>query len=381
MANYLQIDGAGLDNNVLISSISCTHGRQNINSQPSPSTFRCTLQVKSGEYMPPVVVGSSIVWKVYNSSGFDSKQTIFTGSVTDVSISLEWSNGQGLFTYNITGVDALADIDKWLVGGSGFAKDYDGNRIKTILQSIDPGIDVTKIETPGAYEIAVYSSGSTNALQLIQEAANSAMGVFYCQPNSAGRFVYQSYLSRKSNTQITLSTSDVLAFDYTVGATSNLVCNQTQLTYGTGSSGTVYNDTASQAIYGIRAGVRSTTLHNSSDANSIAQTLLAARAYPSYSLNSLTVNTAIISDALRTSLSQIEIGTRIAITGLPTSELESFNGYVEGYSWSSARGQDILQMNISNASEQYPYTLWTDLNLTDTWNTYATASTKWSDIT
>jgi hypothetical protein len=117
------------------------------------------------------------------------------------------------------------------------------------------------------------------------------------------------------------------------------------------------------------------------DANSQAQILLASRKAPSIGLTSLSVNTAVISDALNTSLANIEIGTRIVIYDLPTPELQSFEGFIEGYTWTSARGQNIIQMTLSNADELYPYTLWNDLNGTDTWNTYALATTKWSDLT
>jgi hypothetical protein len=244
------------------------------------------------------------------------------------------------------------------------------------------GYSTTGITTPGDYELAVHSSGTIdNALELAQAASQSSMGVLYCQPNTNGQIKYQTYLDRKSNTEISLSVGDVLAADYVLSTSTNSVVNQATLTYHTGSSGTTYNDTTSQTIFGIRSGTRETTLHNVSDANSQAQILLASRKAPSLGLRSLTINTAIISDALNTSLAQVEVGTRIAITDLPTPELQSFNGYIEGYTWTSSRNQNIIQMTLSNANELYPYTLWNELNGTDTWNTYALSTTKWSDLT
>jgi hypothetical protein len=207
------------------------------------------------------------------------------------------------------------------------------------------------------------------------------MGVLYCVPNSNGKIKYQTYLSRQSNTQIELTPADVLASDYTLTTSTNEVVNQVALIYGSGATGTTYNDTTSQSIYGVRSGTRSTNLHNSSDANAQAQLLLKGRQAPSYNLTSITINTAIISDSLRSQLAAVECGTRIAIAGLPTPELESFEGFIEGYTWTAARGQEIIQMNISNADLLYPYTLWNELNGTDTWNTYALSTTKWSDLT
>ena len=380
MGDYLTIANNGLDDKVIISSISCTHGRQDITQQPNPSTFRCSFQLNQGVTLPyQIELGSQILWQVYDSTGYDSKRIVFYGTVSDISVSLEWYNGSGVFIYDITGVDNLATLGNKTTT-SGFSKDYEGNRIASIITAY--GYDTTAIETPGAYEIYVHSSGvETNALQLAQAAAQSAMGVLYCQPNSNGRIKYQSYLSRKSNTLINLTTADVMASDFTLTNSTNLVVNRVQLTYGGGSVGTTYNDTTSQTTYGVRSGTRTTSLHNAGDANTQAQTLLASRKAPALSLSSLTVNTAVISDALRSDLAKVEIGTRIAINGLPTNELESFYGYVEGYNWTTARGQDIIQMTLSNAAQLYPYTLWSDLNNTDTWNTYALSTTKWSDLT
>jgi hypothetical protein len=380
MANYLTIGGNGLDDLVAIDSISCTHGRTDVTNQPSPGTFKCTFELNYGQSLvSPIQVNDGIVWKIYDSNGTDNKTTIYTGQVSDISINLKWYNGNGIFVYNITGVDILARFGNKTYS-SAIAKQYDGTRISTIVGHY--GGSTTDIETPGAYELAaVTATPGANALQLCQDAANSAMGVLYVNPQT-GNIKYQSYLSRKANPEIALTTDDVIASDFMLATSTNTVANQVSLTYGSsGASSTVYDDTASQATYGVRSGIRNTTLHNVTDANSQAQTLLASRANPAFNLSSLTINSATISDSLRTDIANIEVGTWISILNLPTDELESFEGIVEGYTWTTARGQDMIQINLSNAIQMYPYTLWTDLNGSDTWNTYATATTKWSQIT
>jgi len=379
MADYLTINGHGVDDYAMIQSLSCTHGRSDINQQPSPSTFRASLQLTPGATFPTsVILGSQVQWQIYDSTGYDDKRIIFFGFISDIQTSLQWSNGNGIYFYEITAVDNLATLSNKTTS-SVFARGYAGTRIAAILTAF--GYDTSDITTPGDYELKVHSSGTLdNALALAQAASQSSMGVLYCKPNSNGRIKYQTYLDRTSNTEITLSIDDVLAGDYVLSTSTNTVVNQVTVSYGSGAMGTTYNDTASQAIYGVRSGTRETNLHNSADANAQAQILLASRKAPSIGLRSLTVNTAVVSDALNTSLANIEVGTRISITGLPTPELESFKGFIEGYTWTSARGQNIIQMNLSNAAELYPYALWNDLNGTDTWNTYATSTTKWSDI-
>jgi hypothetical protein len=320
-----------------------------------------------------------VLWQIYDSTGFDDKRIIFYGTISDIQTSLQWSNGNGIYFYDITAVDNLATLSNKTTTAA-FSKQFAGTRIAAILTAF--GYSTTGITTPGDYEIKVHSSGTVNnALTLAQEAAQSSMGILFCQPNSNGQIKYQTYLDRQNNTEISLSTSDVLSADYVLNTSTNTVVNSVTLTYGTGASSSTYTDGTSITTYAIRSGTRDTTLHNLADANSQAQILLASRKAPSIGLTSLTVNTAVISDALNTSLANIEVGTRIVIYDLPTPELQSFEGFIEGYTWTSARGQNIIQMTLSNADELYPYTLWNELNNTDTWNTYALSTTKWSDLT
>lgn len=377
---YLSIGAnTDIDTKTLIQSINCTFGRTSITNQPQAAVFRCTFIVGPGESIYPVNINDQVQYSIYDPTVTGvNKRLVFLGRVSDVDVTLNWQNGQGLYEYSITAIDGLAQLNSWLIGGSGYAKDYEGNRIKAILQEAYPSIDVTGIESPGAYEIAVYNSGKTDALSLCQEAAQSAMGTFFWQHN-ANRLKYVSYNTRNSATPVMLTTADVLAGDFRVSIGTTTVCNSVTVAYATGNS-TTYTDTDSKNLYGLKAGTRSTTLHNLSDANSQAQIFLATRKDPSANLSSLTVNLALVSDALRGQLAQVEVGTFIGIENLPTAELQSFYGYVEGYTWTAARGQDILQMTLSSKEQQYAYTLWNQLNNTDTWNTYALATTTWNDI-
>lgn len=377
---YLSIGAnTNLDNRTLIESVNCTFGRTTITSQPSPAVFRCTFIVAPGESIYPININDQVQYFVYDPTVTGvNKRLVFLGNVSDIDITLDWRNGQGLYQYSITAIDGLAQLNNWLVGGSGYAKQYEGNRIKSILQEAYPSIDVTGIESPGAYEIAVYNNGKTDALSLCQEAAQSAMGTFYWQHN-ANRLKYVSYNTRNSATPIMLTTNDVLAGDFQVTTSTNEVCNSVTVAYAAGNS-TTYTDTDSKNLYGLKAGTRSTALHNLTDANSQAQIFLATRKDPTPNLSSLTVNLALVSDSLRGQLAQVEVGTFIGINALPTAELQSFYGYVEGYTWTAARGQDILQMTLSSKEQQYAYTLWNQLNATDTWNTYALSTTTWNDI-
>lgn len=378
----LSIGGVNLDNRAIIDSLSVNIGRQSINEQPLPGTFNCTFYLGKNETIDPIEIGDQVLYAVKSPASTGGQVQVFSGLVTDIQISLQWGSGTGLYMYSITAVDPLALLNQFIIGGSGYAKAYEGNRIKDILNEVytkyGQSIDVSDIESPGNYEIAVYNNGLIDAYTLCTEAANSAMGTFYWNQKDF-RLRYCTYTTRKNRPVTTLDAGDLVAADFALTASANNICNATQLAYAAGN-GTLYKDTDSITKYGAKAGLRTTTLHNLSDANSIAQILLATRKDPNYNLNSITVNTAIVSDSLKAQLANIEVGTRIQVTNLPTNELEFFDGFVEAYNWTAARGQDILQMTVSSIEQQYSYTLWNQLNGTDTWQTYATATTKWSDI-
>jgi hypothetical protein len=309
---------------------------------------------------------------------------VFYGEVTDITISLDtWGQGSGIRTYSIQAVGMSAALNRQLTNSNGYIKQYSGDRIYTILANADWqgfSYDVTYIDTTNVYEIIARNDGYVSSLDFAQEAANSAMGCLY-EDHKNGWMVYQTYSDRPNNTEITITTGDILASSFSVTQSSTDIANRASVTYGASSaSGTIYNDTTSQGIYGIKEGVKATTLHNLSDANSIAQILLASRNTPEFNLTSITIDTAAITDTLRQELLNVHVGTIISVTDLPSSELQSFTGFVEGFSWTSSTGHDQITMNLSNYGNNYPYTLWNQLNNTDTWNTYATATTKWNEI-
>jgi len=79
-------------------------------------------------------------------------------------------------------------------------------------------------------------------------------------------------------------------------------------------------------------------------------------------------------------MANLNLGDRITIDGLPTPDLESFTGFVEGYTRTKNVYQDIITLQLSSYGDFYPYTLWNDLNNIYTWNSYATSTTQWRQI-
>jgi hypothetical protein len=374
---YLTIGGNDLDDRVVITSISATFGRQTITEQPSPATFNCTFVLGEKENLTKhIEPGDAISWYIEDFTlPYPGKVIAFYGLVSDVNIRLNWKNGHGLFEYQITGVDPSSKLSNVLITSS-FAKQNEGTRIAAVLTAAsfyDGGID-----TPGDYELAMHAAGKTDALTLCQQAANSGMGYLYYDFRQ-GFMSYQTYLNRKSNPLIALTISDVLAGDFTLTSSINTVANQITVNYNSGS-GTVYNDTYSQGVYGKRSGTKDTVLHNAGDATTQAQIYGRTRNIPKFRLQTVTINSAALSDVKMSQMANLNLGDRITIDGLPTPDLESFTGFVEGYTRTKNVYQDIITLQLSSYGDFYPYTLWNDLNNTDTWNSYATSTTQWRQI-
>jgi len=381
----LLFSGSDAANRTYIQSVNCTIGRTSTTEQPSPATFSCEIgqDIETNTYFDGIQMGEIVEWYLDDpASGSDVR--VFYGEVTDISIRLDqWSQGNGIRTYTITAIGMSGALNRQLTDSNSYPKQYSGTRISTILSNADwqgYSYDVTYINTTNVYEISATSDGYVSSLEFAQAAANSAMGCLY-EDHKNGWMVYDSYTGRKSNPTITLTIGDILASSFTIAQSSTDVANRTSVTYGaSGASSSFWDNSTSQGIYGIKEGVKETTLHNLSDANSIAQILLASHNTPEFNLTSITIDTAAISDSLRQSLLNAHVGTQIYVTDLPTSEIVTFSGFIEGYSWSSSREHDQITMTLSNYGNLYPYTLWNQLNGTDTWNTYATSTTKWSDI-
>lgn len=382
----LLIGSMDLTTRAFIQSITMTNGRQTVTEQPPPATFSVDIspEADSYAYFSGIQIADLIEWYLDDPST-GGQVRVFFGEVSDISIRLDsWGSGNGMKVYTITGMGIAAPLMRQYIDSNSFIKQYAGTRIYNCLvneQSIEGGTyDVSGIETPSVYEIAAINQGYVPALDLAQEAADSAMGVLF-EDMIDGIMRYQSYTTRTSNPTITLTKDDIVASTFNVNISSTEIANSVNVSYGaSGARSTTYSDIYSPSIYGKKDATKTTTLHNLSDANTQAQIYLAARKQPNYNLSSVSIDTAAVSDALRHSCLTAKIGTIIEIPDIIIAELGTFKGFIEQISWTSDRNRDTVTFILSNYGQMYPFTMWTDVSATATWSTYATATTKWNEI-
>ena len=366
---------------VLFNSINITYGRSDITSQPAPATMSVTMS-GFATAMPYVNLYHTIKMQVLDTAS-STWVNLFAGRIYDVSNSVSvWGNGDGLVEYSITAQGHLAEFNRKNVGITGFVKQKDSIRLDDILFYTGSDLVIDYSTPAGVYEIAAVSNGNYDALQLMQDTANSAMGVLIDTPDdetSTSPVTYVAYTDRSTLGTINLTVDDIIANGLTVTKSMNDIVAEAWVTYGSGSTST--SAIQSAVTLTDASASRTTYLHNLSDANTVAQILLAGRTDELYRLTNITVNLNTITDAtLLTSLYNIRNGYRITITGLPFLDCTSFDGFVEGWTWNINKNGTTLNINLSNYGQNYPYTMWNNLSATDTWNTIYTATTTWEDV-
>jgi hypothetical protein len=325
-------------------------------------------------------VGDSIRWAVDDPTSTDDLSYVFFGYITDISQNVtNWRNGNGLIEYTITAVGPLSRLLRdTLPSSTSFAKQYEGNRIYAALSAST--WPTYYIETPGDYEVAADNKGGHTVLEVAQMAAQSGMGLLY---EDLDAIYYETFNSRTDRTySYELGLSQILATNLGTTQSVTTVANNINVLYGAGSanSSAYYADAGSKTTFGPMAGTRETELHNLTDANTQAQMLLKTKAYPRARLSSVTINleNPALSDADRGEIISTRVGNRIKLA-IPEQMGGNFDGFVEGYTWNLGRNQRILTLQLSDYIENKPYTMWYNVG-SDTWATYATATTTWGDV-
>jgi hypothetical protein len=297
-----------------------------------------------------------------------------------------------------------------LVGGSNYAKEFDGTRILNILteaflqswsdvgatikwSDLPSGVtwasyDATNqalvdnltanVDVPGQYELQEYSGGEADAYTLATQAANSGRGVLW--EGGDGDLHYDDYQARASATPLTLTADDILAQGLRTAAQWGEIVNDANVTYRAGTANA--RDEQSVILYGQLSGSRTTQLHNLSDAQAQAADFIESRAYPRMYPEQITIplHSPTVSDAKRDSLAAVYNGLRINTTELPAVFGTTFDGFVEGWTRNLTRYTAELTLTCSAYSETYSSVIWYQIPPTTTWAGYTPSTTEWQDL-
>jgi hypothetical protein len=180
---------------------------------------------------------------------------------------------------------------------------------------------------------------------------------------------------------LTLTADDLLAAGLRQAAQWSEIVNDVTVTYHNG--GEAYAaDYTSQQSFGQLAGTRSTTLHNSVDAETQATAFLESRAFPRTYPEELTIpmHSPTVGNATRDALISMHVGSAIYTQQLPAVFGTTFDGFVEGMKWQIDRYTADLTLVCSALSETYPHKVWLQIAPTVTWDSYTPSTEEWMDL-
>jgi len=384
--------------NVAISDIAHQAGREDIYSQPNPSYIQIELVALNNENYN-LEINDGITLQVKDST--NTYRTLFGGNITDITTEVATASSIAeTFTYTILALGSLAKLPKVIYNGT-LAKDDDGDQIYELLSELflnnwnevpaaetwsgyDPtttwanaeNIGLGEIDRPGVYELENRTADPDTTYNIASLIANSALGVLY--EDNEGRISYadtthrQNYLANNGYTEISANTA--IGAGLKVLTRGADVRNEIILNYGNnyGSQKTAI-DLTSIATFGYRGETLNTVLHDATDAQAVADRFIALRSYPRALFDSITfpLTNSAIDDADRDALLQIFVGQPMRITDLPVqiAPTSQFEGYIEGWRWSTRFNELFLTINLSPIEFSQVALEWNQVSGSEAWNT------------
>ena len=393
----LTIDGVDYTN-VAISDISHESGRTDIYQQPNPGYIQIDLVALNNQTYD-FQVNDGLALQVKNSAG--TYVSIFGGNITDITVSVGATGSVGtVLGYSIIALGALAKLPKIITTGI-LSQDQDGDQIYALLSpfllgnwndvpaaetwaaysAAEPWADAVniglgEIDQPGQYTMENRSSSEDTVYNIAALIANSAFGVLY--EDNQGNIGYADASHRQfyaaTNGFTTISANTAIGSGLATKTQIGDVRNSVAINYGNnfGSQKTA-SDTTSIGTYGYKAETINSVIHNATDAQSVADRYISLRAYPKPNFDSITfpITNPELDDADRDALLGIFIGQPIMITDLPTQIATGglFEGYVEGWNWSTSFNELFLTINLSPIEFSAVFQDWDEVNASEAWNT------------
>ncbi len=383
---------------VTIADIAHQAGREDIYAQPAPSYIQITIVALNNENYN-FQINDGISLQVKDST--NTFRTLFGGNITDITAEVaSASELTTTFSYTIIALGSLAKLPKVIYNGT-LDRDDDGDQMYQLLADLflnnwnevpagetwsgyDPTITwanaenlgLGEIDRPGVYEITNRSADADTVYNIASLIADSAFGVLY--EDSEGRIGYadalhrQNYLANNGYTIISANTALFTGLKVlTRGAD---VRNEIFLNYGNNFGSQVSTiDLDSIEIFGYRGETINTRLHDAIDAQAVADRFIDLRSYPRALFDSITfpITNSEIDDADRDALLQIFVGQPMRITDLPVqiAPTQQFEGYVEGWRWSTRFNELFLTINLSPIEFSTVALQWEQVSALEAWNT------------
>jgi hypothetical protein len=356
-----------------INGVTLTAGRTTVDEQPRAGFASITLVTPDNTY-PNIEIDYRVVVQVDNSAG--TPVTLWTGWVSDVTTTLGAFGATGFLNQQrITAVGSLSKLNRRLAGGSGYAKEFDGDRVYDIIYetagetwgSYDPAetwadvnplltwqtsdLLIGDIDRPGDFELTAYAAAEASGLALAQQAAASGLGILYESPD--GKISYDDYTSRTDDVSLNgftdIDSDAILAAGLSSVSRLSDLANEVEIVYKNNQT-EIDSNATSIALYGLYSARINTTLEKAVDAEQRVDHYLDTRAFPRRQLNqiNLALHLDQVANPMRDAMLPMRISKPIRITALPDAIYPgNFAGFVEGYTWTLSRNELFLSLNVS----------------------------------
>jgi hypothetical protein len=389
---------AGVDyENITIADIAHQAGRDDIYTQPNPSYLQVEVVALSGQTFP-FAINDGLTLQVRNSSG--TFVSLFGGNITDVTVEVRNTGSvANVISYTLLAMGSLVRLAKEIYTDN-LSQDTDGNQIYTLLLSsllntwneVPPAetwsgylatetwanaqnIGLGEIDQPGLYTMSSRSANPDTIYNIASQIADSALGYMY--EDNQGNIGYadadhrQTYLLANGYTELSANTA--LGSGLRTLTKSADIRNDIYINYGNNfNNQATATDTTSIALYGYKGETINSAIHDGTDAQEIADRYIDLRAYPYATFDSITfpITNSEIDDSDRDALLGIFMGQPIHVTDLPSQiNNGAFEGYVEGWRWSTRFNELFLTINLSPINFSQVAMRWNTVPLTEAWNT------------
>jgi hypothetical protein len=389
--------------NLTISDITHQAGRDDIYTQPNPSYMQCTILALAGQTFP-FDINDSLDLQVKNTSG--TYVNLFGGDIVDLTVSVGATGSIAtVVEYTILAMGSIVKLAKEIWDGN-IPQDEDGEQIYEILSSVllgawndvpaastwagyDPtetwanaiNVGLGEIDRPGLYTMQHQPDTVDTIYNIVSDIANSAFGYIY--EDSQGNIGYadadhrQTYLI--ANGYVDLSAKHAIGSGLRTTLKSADIRNDIYINYGNNyNSQKTATSAASIALYGYKAETINSRIHGAVDAQEVADRYISLRAFPQPIFDSITfpITNPEIDNSDRDNLLNVFMGMPLNIQDLPTQISNGeFEGYVEGWSWSTRFNELFLTINLSPVSFSQVAMRWSSVPIGETWNTLSNTLT------
>jgi hypothetical protein len=365
--------------------------------------MQITLVALSGQTLP-FDINDSLDLQVKNSSG--SYVSLFGGDITDVTVEVGSTGSSAtVVNYTILAMGSLVKLAKEIYNGS-ISQDQDGDQIYELLSSVLLGswndvpaattwatYDATEtwanalnqglgeIDQPGLYTMSSRSADPDTIYNIASFIADSAFGYLYEESN--GNIGYadadhrQTYLI--ANGYVDLDASHALGQGLSTITRSADIRNDIYINYGNNfNSQKTATSLQSISLYGYKAQNINSAIHSAVDAQEVADRYIAQRAFPLPAFQSITfpITNSEIDNSDRDNLLGVFMGQPLNIQNLPNQiSGGEFEGYVEGWRWSTRFNELFLTINLSPVSFSQVAMRWNSVPIGEAWNTLSNTLT------